>query len=222
MGRRRSNYICPRCGKRGFRRKNPDSVVHYDHATRTRKTCRLKVSTEDPPTKFWGESELYSKLDGMATHLHSIAQQLDKVKMQVYKFRPDPDTSAQCVKYLDVFDKQFLNPIEKLLSPYYDLRWNTTWPHWFKIQMDSLQHGPRAAAMMNAIDTGEYVLKEYKDGHKELVGRMIGHTATQIKKKQKQTLQFATEVLASHPLEMALRHWLDNTNLVEIMNKDEE
>lgn len=42
MGRPRSNYACPKCGKQGYKEKNPTKtgkywrVVHYDYSTKTR------------------------------------------------------------------------------------------------------------------------------------------------------------------------------------------
>ena len=59
------------------------------------------------------------------------------MKQTVYKFRPNMETSKKCVKDLDVFEKNFLNPVEKILAPYYDERWMNNWTRWFKIHMKS-------------------------------------------------------------------------------------
>jgi hypothetical protein len=221
MGRKRSELICHRCGKQGFRRKNPDAMVHYDHVKRKAKYCYLPnsedtyqdkdhVSVEDPPKQYWGDSELYYKLQDMAEHFHKIAGRLEKVQQKVYKFRPNPETSRKCVKHLDVFEKNFLNPVEKMLVPYHDERYAYTWTDWLKIQMDSLEYGPRAAGTKNAVPTGNVIRK----GDKLIeIDRQL--TGSQVKKNEKKTLQFADELIKSNRLEKALRYWIDNTNIVE-------
>ena len=56
MGRPRSNYICPKCGKQGYLEKNPtrngdypnaktrrySRVVHYDSITQKKKRCYVE------------------------------------------------------------------------------------------------------------------------------------------------------------------------------------
>lgn len=221
MGRKKSNYVCDKCGQIGFRAKNPDRVIHYEHATRRRRACYVKKlitadheTAEDPPEKYWGKSELYHKLGSMANHFRRIAEDLENIQRLVYKFKPDETISTQCVKDLEIFEKSFLNPVETLLVPYHDRRWSATWPDWFKIQMDSFKHGPRAAGMINAKLTGQYFWR--KKGRKTFVETPVERemTGLQVKKKEQQTLEFANEILCSHPLEKALANWASNTNII--------
>jgi hypothetical protein len=218
MGRRKSDYICPKCGQKGFKRSNPIAVVHYEHSTRTTKRCYIKrltdtkdkdhISTEDPPKEFWGESELYHKLGKLANHFRAIASDLEKIKIKVYKFRPDPKISTQCVKYLDTFEMSFLNPVEKILLPHHDDRWGTNWPGWFKIQTDSILHGARAAGIMNAIPTGQTVMKVSDDLESVIITDVVREfTSSQVKRNFPKTLKFANELLNSHPLQRALNNW---------------
>jgi hypothetical protein len=216
MGRKRSNYVCGKCGQKGFRRTNPNAVVHYDHRTRRRRTCYDKtlVATLDPPKKFWGESELYYKLGNMVNHFREIADDLEKIQRSVYIYKPDIETSTQSVKDLNIFEKGFLKPVQMILIPYHDRRWVTNWTGWFKIQMDNFKHGPRAAGMINAILTGQ-VIDLYSKEKKSLVKYKIERefTSSQVKKKELQNLIFANEILRSYALEKALENWSRNTEL---------
>ena len=218
MGRRRSNHICEKCGKRGFKRTNPVAVVHYDHSTSKTRTCYVKKFIRDkhghdgdPPKKFWGESELYHKLGNMSNHFRRIADNLDKIKMGVYKYKPDAKISTQCVKYLEVFEKGLLSPVEMLLVPYHDQRYRINWTQWFKVQMDSFEHGPRAAGIMNAIKTGQYIFQTGKEPN-TVIARPVAKelSSSQVKKNLPQTLKLANELLISHPLEKAL-HLMSTT-----------
>ena len=228
MGRKKSNYVCDKCGEIGFRRTNPLGVVHYDHATGRRKTCCIKkfmnkpkgkgkgTTGPYPPKQFWGDSDLYYKLGNMANHFRKIADGLENVQWLVYRFKPEQSTSTQCVKDLEMFEKGFLNPVEKILLPYHDERWRTNWTIWFKIQMDSFKHGPRAAGIMNAIKTGQYIVEPSKD-RKHFVEYPIERefTSSQVKKKQQQVMVFANEILLYHALERALGNWSNNTEFEE-------
>jgi len=218
MGRPKSDYKCPKCGRQGFRRSNPSAVVHYEHSIGRRRTCYIKrlvddkdkdhISAEDPPKKFWGESELYFELGNMANHFRTIGDNLDKIRMKVYKFKPDAKTSAECVKYLTIFEKGFLNPVEMLLLPYHDDRWATNWTDWFKIQIDSFQHGARAAGIMNAIPTGQVLMRLSDDKESVILSKVVREfTSSQVKKNLPKTLKLAKELLDSHPLEKALNNW---------------
>ena len=231
MGRRKSDLICERGGRKGFRRSNPDAIVHYDHKTGKRPSCRIKYSTKDadhesaeiPPEQFWGESALYHKLGNMANHFHRIGRQFEKIQKTVYQFKPIEDVSAQCVEDLDLFDKQFLNPIEKLLIPYHDKRWVNNWTGWFKVQMDNFMHGPRAAGMINSVQSGLFPMFLSKDG-KTITSIPIKRelTSSQVKKKEKQNFEFANELIQSHLLERALNCWSNKTIIVEPgMNPEE-
>lgn len=211
--------MCPRCGQKGFLRKNPYAVVHYHHPTRKTTRCYVKrsiedrITAEDPPKEEWGESELYDKLGNMANHFRTIADDLEKVRTLVYKFKPDKQTSTECVSYLNMFDEQFLNVLEKLLIPYHDRRWATNWSHWIKIQLDNLKYGPRAAGMKNAIPTGQRVMQVSKDKESVIISTVVREfTSAQVKKKQAKTFKFAEELLASHPLEKALSNWANKPN----------
>jgi len=222
MGRKRSNYQCPRCGQKGFLRNNPVAVVHYEHSTRRRRTCYIKrlidergrvhvsadVSVEDPPKEFWGESGLYHKLGNMANRFYRIGDQLKKIQAGVYKLRPNPVTSAKCVKDLDIFERQFLDPVEKLLVPYSDQRWANNWTGWFKIQLDNFQYGPRAAGIINAEPTGQLLMEISKDKKDVTIFNVVKEfTSSQVKKNQPKTLELAYQLLRSHPLEKALNNW---------------
>ncbi|MDW0238272.1 MAG: hypothetical protein QOC35_06855 [Nitrososphaeraceae archaeon] len=225
MGRKKSNYVCPKCGQTGFLRNNPVGVVHYDHATRSRRTCYVRklikkadvkakgqdaFSLQYPPKKFWGESELFYKLGNIANHLRGMANGLEKTQWLVYRYRPDTNTSAQCVKDLDIFEKGFINPVEKILLPYHDERWTTNWTLWFKIQMDSFKHGPRAAGMINAIETGR--IWDLGKDIERIEKRKF--TSSQVKKKEEQTLKFALELIRANALEKALGEWSNNTEFI--------
>jgi hypothetical protein len=220
MGRKKSEYVCEKCGQRGFKRKKPDGVVHYDHSTRRRRTCYTKrlldaknniqdsVSAEDPSKQVWGESGLYHKLRSTANHFHKIGNDLEKISMQVYKFKPNAKLSAQCVQNLEIFESKFLNPIEKLLLPYHDRRYLIDYSTWFTIQMDNFKYGPRAAGIRNAIPTGQILMKYSKDPPGVIVfDNKRAITSSQVKKNCVKTLKFAQELLDMHQFGNDLNDW---------------
>ena len=103
-------------------------------------------SAEVPPKQFWGESTLYNKIGDIANRFHSIGRHLEKVQKDAYQYKPDPDVSSKCVQDLELFEKYFLNPVEKILVWYRDKRVTHPWSSWFKVQMDSLNYGYHGAA----------------------------------------------------------------------------
>lgn len=227
MGRKRSELICPECGKQCFKRTNPVGFVHYDHKTKRRKTHypKSRFSPQDPPNKFQGESKLYNKLGNMSNHFHKIGDYLEDIQRQVYKYKPTDDVSTQAVEDLDLFEKKFLNIIEKILTPYYDKRWATNWTGWFKIQMDSMIHGPRRSGIINATPFNDYYEKKVtEDGNiiRRKVTEKRPFTSLQVKKQQLKTYQFAIKLINSHPLNKALNLWASHDYGVSINGIPEE
>ncbi|MDW0245353.1 MAG: hypothetical protein QOC38_09140 [Nitrososphaeraceae archaeon] len=100
--------------------------------------------------------------------------------------------------------------MEKILLPYHDERWTTNWTLWFKIQMDSFKHGPRAAGMINAIETGR--IWDLGKDIERIEKRKF--TSSQVKKKEEQTLKFALELIRANALEKALGEWSNNTEFI--------
>jgi len=220
LGRKRSNHVCERCGDLGFRRTNPEAVVHYDSKTGKRRTCYVKNYLKNlPPKKYWKHSHVYHKVGSIITHLENIVYKLKKTQSTIFYYPPNKQTSSKCVHYLNMFDIHLLTPLEKILTPYIDERWGANWTTHFKIQMDYLDHGPRASGIINAIETGEYIMELGKD-ERSVIQLPIAKefSSKQVKRIGKQTLNMARDVLIKDGLENALDLWSKNTEFEVPMN----
>lgn len=156
-----------------------------------------------PPQSYWGESEVYHKIGDLSRRFYRMGRHLEKIQKLVYRFKPDENLSKQCTKDLDLFEKELLIPLEKLFIPISDERWSSYWPEWIRIQIDNLNHGPRASGMKNSVETGEFERKRYKE---KLLAKPIKRemTSSQVKKKQLEVLKTADEFLKLFPLSRAL------------------
>jgi hypothetical protein len=239
MGRKRSDYICPRCGQPGFKRTNPDAVVHYDSKTGKRRTCyyqdELKRKLAGIPEakakdievkvkEYQGESPLYHKLGSIAGRLEKIADSIRKSQMRAFQIKPNDKTASKCVEYLDIFEDRLLDPLERLLKQDWDKRYRMSWDSWFKTLLDSLEHGPRDASRMNAILTGRHIFKlgkELNTVHEIAVENIIDPRVIG-PKKAKQILTMARDVLKMNAYENAINEWNDNTEInMQIQTADE-
>jgi hypothetical protein len=224
MGRKRSNFICPRCGEYGFKRTNPDAVVHYDSKTGKRRTCYYKEFLERlPPKEHWRHSALYNKLDEMQQYFERMALHISIIKNAVNGLPPDDKLSSKCVDYLNIFDRHLLIPLEKLLIPYTDLRWSGNWTKWFKVQMDNFEKGSRASGIINQIETGIYVMELGKDGKSVFevpIAKEI--TSKQVKLNGKRIVNMARDLLIMNQLENALNEWSTKSGYEEITRDPNE
>ena len=79
MGRRRSNYICPKCGKQGYLEKNPyRRVIHYNSVTGERDRHYVeKILNNRQKEQLFNEYKIkFSKMSPTELQYHSL--ELDK------------------------------------------------------------------------------------------------------------------------------------------------
>jgi len=173
-----------------------------------------KESAEVPPEHLQWESELYHKIGDLSEHFFKIGRKLKKIQRDVYQFKPDEKISSECVEDLNEFETKLLIPLEKLLVPY-DKRWSTNWTGWIKIQLDNLSFGPNHTAKVHAKHTGEYGIYTNKEGQNTRVRILRPMTAKQIKKKEKEVLEFAKQITQANYIEKALTKYYGNASINE-------
>jgi hypothetical protein len=228
MGRRRSNYICERCGERGFKQKIPLRVIHYDPTTRKRRTCYLtdflrRQAGDLPLNEFQGISPLYHKLGEIAHRLDTLAHDVRKIQRSVYQLKPDDKVASRCVTHLNTFEKGFIIPLEKLFDPYVDQRYLKNWTSWFNTQMVHLKHGRHAAGALSPNLTGQYIFKLSKNGKnlKEIPVKSSADPKID-NKKSKAILAMAIDIIKLNQWEKALGYWSKNTGIqVELQSPRE-
>jgi len=187
-------------------------------------------SSDIPPEHFWGQSSLWYDLEGFANEVGKMHKSILDVQQTVYYFRPDPQVSAYCSRKLrDFIANDWANlrlammvsikAIQNILNPVSDGKWGTLLDGWVKIGWDQkVNCGSHGSGVTNSIDTGEYVIKEYRDGRKEIVGLKREFTREQVgDKTNRDLLRLARTALAKDSAQQALSYWIKNTNLVEIV-----
>ena len=179
------------------------------------------ITAELPPRDFWGQSELYRKIGHLRSRFIKIAKDLGKIQKRVYYYRPQRKTSLKACKHIREFENNFLNPVEKILAPYHDLRYSCDWSDMFNIQMNVIEYGLSGSAKKNLIPTGEFISKTYKDGSVDLVGLGREFAPSYLKKNQYRTLKFAMQLIDTYALQRAFSPWYHTTRLVEeVQTKD--
>lgn len=110
-----------------------------------------------PPTQYWNENTAYCKeLDRTLELIDELRDDFEDWRDLVMKFPPSPELDAKCARNHKPFNDYFLQTLHKLLIPAHDEKWSATYYQWFAIKTDNFWHGKHAAAVRNALDTGEF------------------------------------------------------------------
>jgi len=124
------------------------------------KISETKFSAGYPPDQYWSEeSAYYKELQKTIILLEELKDDFEDWADLVKKFPPNPELDQKCVRNHKPFNQFFLPTLHKLLIPAHDEKWSATHYQWYSIKTDNFWHGKHAAAVMNAIETGEYKTK---------------------------------------------------------------
>jgi hypothetical protein len=220
---------------KSFKTKFSDRIKVLEDFANTEDVSIPEFETESsdiPPEKFWGQSEAYYDARGFEQEHAKLSKSWGDVAETLFHFRPTPEVAAYCSKkFKEYREKDFenfrlanmvcLKAYQNLTNPISDGKWGALLDGWLKIGYDQkVNCGSHGSGVTNAIDTGEYVLKEYKDGRKEIVGLKREFTREQVGDKTgRDLLRLARIALEKDKVQQAFTYWIKNTNLVEIVNQ---
>jgi hypothetical protein len=191
-----------------------------------------KESSDLPPPQFWGHSKWYVTLEALENEVNKLAKSLADIKKTAFYFRPDPQVAEYCSKKMQEYDKALTNLVnaimvvikgmQNVMNPVSDGKWGALLDGWLKIGWDQkVNCGSHGSGVTNSIDTGEYVIKEYRDGRTEVVGLKREFTREQVgDKTQRDLLKLAMVAVKKDQAQQALSYWIANTNLVEMVNEE--
>jgi hypothetical protein len=187
-----------------------------------------KVSAEIPPERFHGQSEMYYSALGFADEHGKMQRMWKDIALTIFHFRPNPVTSRRSANLYEQFKESMLSQLQTenmillkayqhILTPISDSKWGELLSGWFKIGRDQqVNYGSNGAGVKNAIPTGYIIVKQYKDGRKELIEIDRGWTKEQVSDRMERDLiKLALIQTTANKIEKAHRNWIANTNLVE-------
>jgi hypothetical protein len=222
---------------KSFKTKFSDRINVLENFSQTHKVKIPEFETESsdiPPEHFWGQSEAYYDARGFEQEHAKLSKSWGDVAETLFHFRPTPEVAAYCSKrFKEYKDNDFANfrlanmvllkAYQNVTNPVSDGKWGELLDGWFKIGWDQkVNCGSHGSGVVNSIDTGEYVIKEYKDGRREVVGLKREFTREQVgDKTSRDLLKLAMVAVSKDQVQRALTHWIKNTNLVEMVGAGE-
>jgi hypothetical protein len=191
-----------------------------------------KVSADIPPERFHGQSEMYYSALGFADEHGKMQRMWKDIAQTIFHFRPNPITSRRSAQLYEEFKESQLSQLQTenmillkayqhILTPISDSKWGELLSGWFKIGRDQqVNYGSNGAGVKNAIPTGYIIVKEYKDGRRELIEIDRGWTKEQVSDRMERDLiKLALIQTTANKIEKAHRNWITNTNIVELISK---
>lgn len=113
-----------------------------------------------PPENCWStETKYHKEIMKSLSLIGEIYDDFEDWADLVKKFPPSPELDARCARNHKPFNEYFLPTFHKLMIPPHDEKHAATYYEWYAIKTDQFWHGKHAAAVMNAMETGEYKQK---------------------------------------------------------------